>query len=251
MSELSEEQRQFIDATALWLKAHVQDKDGEIELRFGSMSNNDSFISGVNVHGWQRVRTLLCNMTPDACACPPQSLLEIVSVYDNGKYRHIEHADGTMTRQQKTAVAQRNLVFREPISKQLVACRLSHSTETSLPPKTSTSAPTLARIRARTSFWHRMWRIDVSMVQQGPNKEAAANAPTLYEIEVELEQNRIDWSRHDFHYLALSLLLKIQEISAALVGAVDDGSNSRQLPTLVAQADVQRGANFSSPIVKQ
>jgi hypothetical protein len=246
---LTEEQRQFLDSTALWLRTQLAEhhqENSEIEVRFGSFTADTSahrplgaFVSGVNITAWQRVRALFCNTTPDAHACPPQSVLEIVTLSSDGdSRRQIEHADGTVTHQRKTRIAQRNVLFREPHSKQLVACRLSHSTETTPAATSSASlsstAALLVRIRARTSFWHRMWRIDLSMVQQGLDREAASRAPAVYEVEVELEPARVDWSRHDFHYLALSLLLKIQEISAALVGVPGD---DKQLPSIVAQSD--------------
>jgi hypothetical protein len=269
MSRLTDEESQFIKDTALWLKTHLAtptqaEAACEIELRFGSFADSHAssssasapasryaFVSGLNINAWQRVRTLLCSTDPDAHANAPKSVLEIVTAYGDGN-RQIEHADGSVTRQYKALLGRRDWVLREPQTRQLVACRLSHSVERQASASASavghgkSKVGTTTRIRARTSFWHRVWRIDLTIVQQGLDREAASRAPALYEIEIELEPQRIDWSKQDYHYLAHSLLLKVQEIAAAIHGASLPESTDR-LPARVQQSDFNAQFPIDAP----
>ncbi len=222
MSKLSESQKQFVDAVAIWLKTQLEKnsdtKTSEIELRFGHLQSLDggsggNFVNGVNINSWHHVREALAHCEIEAQSKPPESVLEIVKIYESGvkscNLRVIEHADGSKTSQCKINLAQKN--FRILNQQQQISVRLSHSVET--PQEIDqTQAPVLIRGRARTTFWHRMWRIDISQIQQGGDEDAVEMAPALYEVEIELLRDNIDWSKHDYHYVALSLLVKIGEI---------------------------------------
>lgn len=263
---LDEQRKKWCDTVAIWLRTQLQSVEldkSEIELRFGVYANASkmhtdnsdhnsadadvgAFVSGVDVRAWQRVRTMFACMDRAAHAKPPESTLEVVSVYyDDGNsssskgnvWRKIERADGTVTRERKTKISQQDYVFREQQTNRLIGARLSHSLETPLGDNETCDdallEPSLVRVRARTSYWHKMWRIDLTLVQQGSNRKTAASAPALYEIEIELLPQLIDWSKHDFHYLALSLLLKIKEISESLTDAVHTVATA--LPQIVYQ----------------
>ena len=223
MSKLSESQKQFLDAVAIWLKTQLEKnenaKHSEIELRFGHNQSLDekssNFVNGVGIHEWQNVREAFAHMEPESQSKPAQTVLEIVKIYENTSktknIRSIEHADGSKTNQCKINMAQKNFQFINENGQQISA-RLSHSIELPHEIDVVQATPFLIRARARTTFWHRMWRIDLSQVQQGCDEDAVEMAPALFEIELELLQDRIDWSKHDFHYIALSLLVKVGEI---------------------------------------
>lgn len=225
MSKLSESQKQFVDVVAVWLKNQldqcVKKSQSEIELRFGHMQSlegnhkNNHFVNGVSVHEWHSVRQAFANIDVDAQSSPAQTVLEIVKVFESchqkSTLRSIEHVDGTHTNQCKTQLAEKNFQLIDAFGHQM-SVRLSHNLEEPHDIDYLHLTPVTIRARARTTFWHRMWRIDLSQVQQGADEVAVEMAPALFEIEVELLQDRIDWSKHDFHYVALSLLLKIGEI---------------------------------------
>lgn len=216
MSKLSESQKKFVDTVAMWLKTQLERKDAagemEIELRFGYFhEKNSNFVSGVGVVPWQNVRSALANVESEAQCKAPQTVLEIVKIYESPSkiytLRSIEHANGKVTTQCKTNIAQRNFAFMD----QETCARLSSSVET--PHEIDLSQPpVLIRARARTTFWYGMWRIDLSQVQQGIDESSVELAPAVDEIEIELLPDRVDWSKHDYHYVSLSLLLKIGEI---------------------------------------
>lgn len=240
MSSLDESQKKWIDSVALWLKAQVEDAQSkktqektnsavsEIELRFGTFLNAaevlhdkkhlGSFVSGINITAWKRIQAMFANADPTMFTLPPQSELEIISIFDDDEQvvRSIEHADGSVTTEKKLLIAEKNFVFREPSTMQLICVRLAHNREIPVN-EIVTKLPSLVRVRARTSFWHRMWRIDLSMIQQGVDNDAASRAPAIFEVELELLHHLVDWTRYDFHYLASSMLLKIQEITEALL----------------------------------
>lgn len=226
MSKISESQKQFLDSVAIWLKTQLEKNDNpkqsEIELRFGHCQSFDNsektvnFVNGIGVAEWHRIREALACTETEAQSKPPQTVLEIIKIYENSSktqtLRSIEHADGTKTNQCKINVAQRNFQFNDATCGTQVAGRLSHSVELPHDIDIVTTTPILIRARARTTFWHRMWRIDLSQVQQGADEDAVEMAPALFEVEIELLQDRIDWSKHDYHYIALALLVKVGEI---------------------------------------
>lgn len=225
MSKLTESQKKFVDVVAVWLKQQLDknenNKQTEIELRFGHMQSlegtlkNSHFVNGVSINEWHRVREAFTNMEAEAQSNPAQTVLEIVKIFENthtkSTLRSIEHADGTHTNQCKKNVAEKNFQLVDVFGNQISA-RLSHNLEIPQEIDFLHATPVTIRARARTTFWHRMWRIDLSQVQQGADEEAVEMAPALFEIELELLQDCIDWSKHDYHYIALSLLLKVGEI---------------------------------------
>jgi len=237
---LTEAQKKWCDQVALWLREQlktVSHSETEIELRFGTYTdsvaasaagnadNFGSFVSGVSADQWHRVREMFAAMESTVHTRPPESVLDIVFLYNDqekGKsWRRIHHADGSLTVDQKIKLSNVETVMQTAGCREKFGVRISHSSEKELVPSAHNEGPTnasLVRVRARTSYWYKMWRIDLSLVQQGCDKERALNAPASYEIEVELLLELIDWSKHDFHYLALSLLLRIGDIAANIAG---------------------------------
>lgn len=220
---LKESQKKWIDNVALWLKTQLQSnaENSEIELRFGNY-NNKGFVSGVGVAAWKRVQAIFANSDPSLFCFPPKSELEIVTLYetaDGGRQaiRRIEHANGSQTLQKKHTESQKNCTIVCGDAK-TIAVRLTHSREIAVPDDAKEfSTVAMVRVRARTSFFYKMWRIDLTMVQQGVDRDVASHAPAVYEIEVELLQQQVDWTRYDFHYIAVSSLLRIEEIAKTIM----------------------------------
>ena len=226
----------------------------EIEMRFGIFSadsrtfETSQFCNGVKLEQFQRARQLCCALDPTLHASPPESVLEVVTHYGECNLRKIQCADGTARHEHKVSVSSYNMAFsidsaeRPPDSlgafarDGIVGVRFAHSRETRIADTLAENlVPRFVRLRARSSYYYKMWRIDLTIVQQGLNIELARTAPAVYEIEVELLPERIDWSRHTFHYLATALLLKVREFGSTCdVGALI-ADNAITLPHLVAQ----------------
>lgn len=262
----TQDQKECVDLLAHWLETslvrqtdansveHVGDSNDEIEMRFGIFSadsrtfETSQFCNGVKLEQFQRARKLCCALDPTQQTSPPESALEVVTHYGECNLRKIQCADGTTRHEHKVAVSSCNMAFsidsveRPPDSlgafsrDGIVGVRFAHSRETRI---SETHAehlvPRFVRLRARTSYYFKMWRIDLTIVQQGLNTELARTAPAVYEIEVELLPERIDWSRHSFHYLAAALLLKVREFGSTHDIGTLSANNPTTLPHLVAQ----------------
>lgn len=226
---MNDAQKHWIDSVALWMRRAFTWKNesrqvSEIEMRFGMRGKGDTlFASGVGVQAWHRVKNMFfASLDHFLFAREPESVMEIVHLYDDNT-RRIRHHDGTITQESKIALSHFDTDFTFPGSEytENFCVRLSHNIEETLKEsqekhENAWSNAKMVRARARTTYYYKMWRIDLSTVQQGNTLTQLQCNPALYEIEVELIPSEIDWSQHDYHYLASSLYTQLCSISQAL-----------------------------------
>ena len=227
---LNEAQKKWIDAVAIWLREQTLHSETEstaqaheIELRLGTFAKTRgaaTFVSGVSSDDWHRVRDMFA-LTKDQTVFSqePESHLEIIYVDGENQVRKVEQADGKVRRETKTLVNRCEFGLEGGTDRQDMALRLSHNVEKALDDGAANEHSfSFVRARARTTYYHKMWRIDLSLVQQGKTIADAETAAALYEIEIELLPNRVDWSVHSYQYLATSLFLELNAIHSAMSG---------------------------------
>lgn len=216
--EIPNNYKDVVDVVSNWFQTAASIPNSEIEARIGKFDQSKQRFSSKVGSEWFNKKLQQCMQTGTKWD-KVESETTTTYLFADGT-RGVKQANNNIIFQKKTRYSNIDLNF-EGAKWQV---RLSHSTETTVPP--ACAEVVWVRMRRRQSFFYKMWRYDFSLIFEGNTFAAAKKSDVKHEIEIEWNGQGMN-----FTYLTLSLLMKAQDMMCEDVHAHENAKQVQVLRT--------------------